>query len=195
VASRGLELQRRIYRAMLALHPRRFRREYGAQMLQLFTDQLRHSASPPRVWMSAFNDLALSVSSERLEESMRSNFIIALGGATLATVGSVGVVTGRGGDGLGALAASIGLIVVAVVGTAVMLRRAANQPSALAMGGGGMVSRSVVGLLKWAAVPVAGLGLVFAFFGVAWGSAVHSGVAVGLLAFSGLIWKGFGGGH
>ena len=193
MASRGLGLQRRIYWAMLALHPRRFRTEYRAQMLQLFTDQLRYSPSRPRVWLSALKDLALSVSSQRLEESMRSNFIVALGGATLATVGLVGVVAGRPSGGLGALAASIGLILVAVVGTAFLLRRSADQPSALGIEGGGMESRSVVGLLKWTAVPVAGLGLVFAFFGLAWGSAVHGGVAVVLLAVSALIWRGFGG--
>jgi hypothetical protein len=45
------------------------------------------------------------------------------------------------------------------------------------------------------AVPVAGLALVFAFFGLAWGSAVHGGVAVGLLAVSALIGRGFGGGR
>ena len=143
MASRGLGLQRRIYWAMLALHPRRFRTEYRAQMLQLFTDQLRYSPSRPRVWLSALKDLALSVSSQRLEESMRSNFIVALGGATLATVGLVGVVAGRPSSGLGALAASIGLILVAVVGTAFLLRRSADQPSALGIEGGGMESRSV----------------------------------------------------
>ena len=191
---RGLEGQRRLYRAMLTLHPKQFRREYGDLMVQLFSDQLRDARSSSRVWSSTVRDLAVSVSSERLEDSMRSSFVVALGGAMLAMVGSVGVVTGGNRAAPSTFAFGAGLMVIAIVGAAVLLRRLANQPSALAVSPAGMaVTRSPIQLLRWLAVPVAIVGLILAFFGLAWGSAVEAGAAAGVLAVSALIWRGFGG--
>jgi hypothetical protein len=43
--------------------------------------------------------------------------------------------------------------------------------------------------LKWIAIPVAVLGLMFLFFGVLWQGAVQFGVAVGLLAIGATIWR------
>ena len=190
---RGLEGQRRLYRAMLTLHPKRFRREYGDLMVQLFSDQLRDAPSS-RVWISTVRDLAVSVSSERLEDSMRSSFVVALGGAMLATVGSVGVVRGKNVGAPSTLAFSVGLMVIAIVGAAVLLRRLANQPSALAVSPAGMaVTRSPIQLLRWLAVPVATLGLILAFFGLTWRSAVEAGAGIAVLTVSALIWRGFGG--
>ena len=194
MAARGLDAQRRVYRAMLTLHPKRFRREYGDLMVQLFADQLRDARSSSRVWTSTVRDLAVSVSSERLEDSMRSSFVVALGGAMLAMVGSVGVVRGHNVGAPSTLAFSVGLMVIAIVGAAVLLRRLANQPSALAVSPAGMaVTRSPIQLLRWLAVPVATLGLILAFFGLTWRSAVEAGAGIAVLTVSALIWRGFGG--
>ena len=43
--------------------------------------------------------------------------------------------------------------------------------------------------LKWIAVPVAALGLVFLFFGMIWQGAVQLTVAVALLAIAASIWR------
>jgi hypothetical protein len=176
---------------MLTLQPRRFRRQYGEQMLQLFTDQLRASGSRPRFWASTFKDLAVSVSCERLEDSMRSIFTIGLGGAVLATFGATGILMGRRPGGPNLVAMSIGVVVMAILGSAYMIRRLAQTPSVTTGEVAGMASRPAIGLLRWAALPVAFVGLVFVFFGLAWGSAVHGGVAAGLLAGSALIWRAF----
>jgi hypothetical protein len=43
--------------------------------------------------------------------------------------------------------------------------------------------------LKWAAIPVALIGLTFLFFGLLWQGAVQFGVAVELLAIAATIWR------
>ena len=43
--------------------------------------------------------------------------------------------------------------------------------------------------LKWIAVPVAALGLVFLFFGMIWQGAVQLSVAVAMLAIAASIWR------
>jgi len=67
-------------------------------------------------------------------------------------------------------------------------------PSALAVSPAGMaVTRSPIQLLRWLAVPVATLGLILAFFGLTWRSAVEAGAGIAVLTVSALIWRGFGG--
>lgn len=44
-------------------------------------------------------------------------------------------------------------------------------------------------LLKWTAVPITALGLVFFFFGIVWQGAVQVTVAVALLAIAASIWR------
>src|SRR5439155_22956862 len=89
---------------------------------------------------------------------------------------------------------SSGLLVIAIVGAAVLLRRLANQRSALAVSPAGMaVSRSPIQLLRWLAVPVATLGLILAFCGLTWRSAVEAAAGAAVLAASALIWRSFGG--
>ncbi len=43
--------------------------------------------------------------------------------------------------------------------------------------------------LKWIAVPVAALGLVFLFFGMIWQGAVQLTVAIALFAIAASIWR------
>ena len=43
--------------------------------------------------------------------------------------------------------------------------------------------------IKWTAVPVAGLGLIFLFFGLIWQGAVQLAVAVALLGLAAGIWR------
>ena len=43
--------------------------------------------------------------------------------------------------------------------------------------------------LKWIALPVAALGLVFLFFGMIWQGAVQLSVATALLAIAASIWR------
>ena len=43
--------------------------------------------------------------------------------------------------------------------------------------------------LKWVAVPLGALGLVFLFFGLIWQGAVQLAVAVALLAVAASIWR------
>lgn len=43
--------------------------------------------------------------------------------------------------------------------------------------------------LRWSAVPIAALGLVFLFFGILWTAAPQLGAAVALLALAASIWR------
>ena len=43
--------------------------------------------------------------------------------------------------------------------------------------------------IKWTAIPLAVVGLVFLFFGLIWQGAVQLGVAVALLALAATIWR------
>jgi len=43
--------------------------------------------------------------------------------------------------------------------------------------------------LKWTAIPVTIVGLVFLFFGLIWQGAVQLGVAIALVALAAAIWR------
>jgi len=64
----------RIYRRLLALYPKRFRREYGESMAQLFRDQhnaaFRKANAAGRLtfWLRVLADLGLTVGSEHVTE-------------------------------------------------------------------------------------------------------------------------------
>ncbi len=79
----------RAYRALLFLYPRRFRREYGAQMLQLFRDERREYGAP--AWLTATPDLFATLPVQHLEAFMhlgpQGRLIAAAAAAT--TVGIV----------------------------------------------------------------------------------------------------------
>jgi hypothetical protein len=92
----------RIYRALLVLYPRRFRRSYREPMLQVFGDCVReHGAN---VWLRAVPDLVRTVPVLRLEAVMAGRhtaskvaalFLVVLGGVVVALgVGGPAVVVG-----------------------------------------------------------------------------------------------------
>ena len=64
----------RVYRRLLALYPKRFRREYGESMAQLFRDQhnaaFRNTNAAGRLtfWLRVLADLGLTVGSEHVTE-------------------------------------------------------------------------------------------------------------------------------
>ena len=60
----------RLYRALLVLYPRAFRREFGEPMAQLFGDQLRDSGR--RAWLRTAPDLIFTVPRLRIEAVMSS---------------------------------------------------------------------------------------------------------------------------
>lgn len=192
MAPQRLQRHRRIYRAMLALQPRAFRREYGELMLQLFTDQMRDAPSPMRVWRATAKDLAISVSYERTEESMKG-YLMALLGAAVATAGLVGVITGRRPDGPNIAVLGLGLIFVVGVGAVFMARRSVERPSMAGVGGVAVANGSMVRHLKWLAIPVAIPGLITGFFGLAWGVLGLGVASMAILALSAVIWRVFGG--
>jgi len=85
----------RAYRGLLRLYPRRFREEYGADMVQLLRDQYRDE-SHARVLGRAFLDLAITIPNQHLEAHMRhapTSFgpllflAIAVAGLAVAVVG------------------------------------------------------------------------------------------------------------
>ena len=67
----------RLYRVLLGAYPARFRREYGAPMLQVFRDCCREAARQRGlygiavVWLTALRDLLVSAIVERVAEALR----------------------------------------------------------------------------------------------------------------------------
>jgi hypothetical protein len=82
---RGLGL----YRGLLLCYPRSFRREYGPDMVLLFSDQLGDEPAP-RVWCRGLIDLAVTVPTRHLEAHMNrppnSLVPVALGALAVAAV-------------------------------------------------------------------------------------------------------------
>jgi hypothetical protein len=104
----------RVYGGLLRrLYPRRFRDEYGADMVLLFAEQLRDEPAM-RVWARGVIDLAITVPARHLEAHMtrlpNPTVPALLGAVTVAGV-LFGIITG---SNLGILAA--GLSVAAVAG-------------------------------------------------------------------------------
>jgi hypothetical protein len=81
----------RAYRVLLHLYPRRFRREYGDDMVLLLEDQLRDEGTA-RVLGRAVLDLALTVPTRHLEVHVKHSsavltVLLTAAGITLAVVG------------------------------------------------------------------------------------------------------------
>ncbi len=101
-----------IYRALVVLYPRSFRRDYTGPMTQLFADHVRDVGA--RAWLRAVPDLIRTLPVERIEAVMSSVSprarVLALASAVLgATVISVGL----GGGALPIIAlAVVGLLFV-----------------------------------------------------------------------------------
>jgi hypothetical protein len=96
----------RIYRALLLLYPPSFRREYGAEMLQLFQDQ-RHDRGR-RAWLSMSCDLLRSLPARHQEVihvmNARAKLLIAAVALAIAIVAFAAI-----GGGLAALLLMLGL--------------------------------------------------------------------------------------
>src|SRR4051794_41889856 len=86
----------RIYRALLVLYPRAFRRDYREPMVQLFGDSVRDRGG--RAWLRAAPDLVRTIPSQRLEAVMAGRHAASKVAALfLAVLGGVVVALGVGG--------------------------------------------------------------------------------------------------
>lgn len=108
----------RVYGALLALYPRRFRREYGEDMVLLFAEQLRDE-NAWRVYSRAATDLALTVPTSYLEVVMKTStspFLsmffgaVAVAGIMFAVVSGTNGALAIAGAGTAVLAGGLSLI-------------------------------------------------------------------------------------
>lgn len=83
------------YRACLYFYPRRFRREYGAPMVQLFRDQRRERGR--RAWLSAARDLLTTLPVQHVEAFMHLSPQGKLIAAAVATTAAIVVFAAVGG--------------------------------------------------------------------------------------------------
>jgi len=176
-------MQVRIYRMLLVLYPRTFRREYREPMLQLFGDCMRDGGA--KVWLRTVPDLVRTIPALRLEAVMASGHAVRRVLAfALVALGAVVVVMGVGGP---AVIAAILIVVIALL--------------ALGRGSLGPVFRGERAPLRHAVVqtwwaPVAafaGAALIFFGFGTIfeahnWGGRIF-GSAI-LMAFGGVMFLG-----
>ena len=158
-----------VYRALLFLYPRRFRREYGALMAQLHRDQRRDQGR--RAWLTTLRDLFITVPTRNLEAFM--------------SMSPQGMLTAA------AIATTLGLLVFAAVGGAwgaiLLMLLLAWILTAVLRGRGAIPSRSLWWKLVVAGVSV--FALAFVVFAPpwpqSWRDAVPGDVAwsVGFIAF------------
>jgi hypothetical protein len=103
----------RLYRALLMLYPRSFRRDYREPMLQLFGDCVRERGA--KIWLRTIPDLIRTVPVLRLEAVMAGRHtaskVVAL---VLVVIGAV-VASGVGGPAIVA-ALAIGVVAVLALG-------------------------------------------------------------------------------
>lgn len=102
-----------VYRGLLRFYPRRFRDEYGPDMVLLFADQLSDEPAM-RVWARGAADLAITVPTRHLEAHMNRppNPTVSVLFAALSVAGVLlGII---GGSSPGMLA--VGMSVAAVAG-------------------------------------------------------------------------------
>lgn len=76
----------RCYRGLVLLFPRRFRRVYGSEMVQVFRDDL-HERGPVRTWSRALSDLVFSVPVQHVEAAMSQRSTSRAAQAGLAAAG------------------------------------------------------------------------------------------------------------
>jgi hypothetical protein len=95
-----------LYRRLLRLYPKRFRDEYGDDMVFVFEEMLRDLPAG-RVWLRTLRDATSSIVIQRLETTMSvKSAFVPLGLAALAAVTLV-VVSARGVDNLAVFLASV----------------------------------------------------------------------------------------
>ena len=85
----------RAYRALLFLYPARFRREFGAQMVQLFRDQSRERGA--RAWLPVTRDLVVTLPMQYKEAFVNLNPQGKLLAAAIATTAGIVVIAVIGG--------------------------------------------------------------------------------------------------
>jgi hypothetical protein len=138
----------RLYRGLLFLYPRRFRRAYGPQMVQLFCDQRRDRGR--RAWLTTLRDLLVSVPIRNLEAFMSMSPQGKL--ATAATATTIGIVVfAVVGGAFGALI--LMLLLVWILTSLLRQRGAVASPK------------------TWWKLTLAGVGIfavAFVFFGAPW---------------------------
>jgi len=131
-------ISERAYRALLLLYPRRFRRDYRGEMVQLFRDQRRDSGSV-RVWFRALPDLLLTVPVRNLEAFMSMSPQGKLVAAAIAVVVGIMLFAAIGG---GFAALGLMLLLVWILVSLLRSRGAAPANSStwwkLAASGAGM---------------------------------------------------------
>ena len=89
-----------VYRALLRLHPKPFRDEFGDDMVQAFKDLRRHQGRSRIVtWARVINDLVVSAIYERKEwvMSKKASYSLAAGAVATAVI-YTGVLVGVGGS-------------------------------------------------------------------------------------------------
>jgi hypothetical protein len=109
----------RVYRALLHLYPRRFRREYGALMVQLHRDLRRDRGR--RAWLTTCRDLFTTVPVRNLEAFMTMNPQGKLLTAAIATTVGIVVFAVVGG----AIAALFLMLLLAWILTSLLRQRGA----------------------------------------------------------------------
>lgn len=167
-----------VYRAFVRLYPRRFREEYGDDLVALFEDQCRDE-SPGRVYARTALDLIVTVPVRHLEVPMRDRApgTLVLIYLTIAVAGLATAVVG----GTNEVAVSVGLLVAALAGTlAVITARRHSAAPADATGRWWKITATGLALIT-AVIIGAGLGIEAWY--LAWLSAITgvAMVAVGLL--------------
>jgi hypothetical protein len=84
-----MNLETRIYQALLKLYPRAFRREYGQEMTRVFQESLRNEGSSFGFWIRTVWDVISSATAEHAgrEHIPTKKPLIYLGGASLIALG------------------------------------------------------------------------------------------------------------
>jgi hypothetical protein len=85
-----MNLETRVYQALLKLYPRAFRQEYGEEMTRVFQENLKQEGSSFKLWIQTFADVFSSASREHFlgGQNMRNRNPIALiGGLAAVTYG------------------------------------------------------------------------------------------------------------
>jgi hypothetical protein len=126
-SARAAARHRSVYRGLLVLYPRSFRRDYAAPMAQVFGDQLRDVGS--RAWLRAAPDLIRTVPTQRIEATMQR---LSSGGrvvvlAVLVLAGAAATI-GIGGGAVPAVAIALGVVLVAKRGMFDGLTRGERAP-------------------------------------------------------------------
>ncbi|MGH2757732.1 MAG: hypothetical protein ACRDI3_08090 [Actinomycetota bacterium] len=128
ISSQYLRTHRLVYRALLMLYPRSFRRDYRDLMTQAFCDRLKESG--PRTWLLVIPDLFRSIPLQIMEVSLMSQKWMGSFTALAAVALVTALVIGAGPPILllGAAVAFVGLL-------AVMAAKRSDRPTEYLYGG------------------------------------------------------------